>query len=101
MKQHPVFQYLYILYASVFAVNVANIFIGSETLNYIIGCFAILTISHFVSWCFKTICYFKCFISCDWCAAIFVNGAVSSSDSWNFNIEYGTAYFTCDVALDE
>jgi hypothetical protein len=41
MKQHPVFQYLYILYASVFAVNVANIFIGSETLNYIIGLFAI------------------------------------------------------------
>lgn len=41
MKQHPVFQYLYILYASVFAVNVANIFIGSETLNYLIGLFAI------------------------------------------------------------
>ncbi len=45
MKQHSIFQYLYILYASVFAVNIANIFIESETLNYIIGCFAILLLA--------------------------------------------------------
>ena len=45
MKQHSIFQYLYILYASVFAVHIANIFIESETLNYIIGCFAILLLA--------------------------------------------------------
>ena len=45
MERHSIFQYLYILYASVFAANIANIFIDSETLNYIIGCFAILLLA--------------------------------------------------------
>ena len=42
MKLHPVFQYLYIFYAFVLSIHIANIFIGSESLNYIIGLFAII-----------------------------------------------------------
>ncbi|MFC4025620.1 hypothetical protein ACFOUV_17720 [Oceanobacillus longus] len=42
MKQHPIFRYLYIFYSFVFLINISNVFIESERLNYIIGIFAIL-----------------------------------------------------------
>ncbi|WP_318615630.1 hypothetical protein [Sporosarcina sp. YIM B06819] len=41
MKQYSVFQYLYIFYTFVFVLHIANIFIASERLNYLIGLLAI------------------------------------------------------------
>lgn len=42
MRQHTIFRYLYIFYTLVFILHIANIFIGSGRLNYIIGLFAII-----------------------------------------------------------
>lgn len=42
MKHHPVFQHLYIFYTFVFSIYIANLFIGSERVNYIIGLFALI-----------------------------------------------------------
>lgn len=42
MKQHSVFQYVYIFYTFVFVLHIANIFIASERLNYLIGLLAIV-----------------------------------------------------------
>lgn len=42
MKKHPIFNYLYIFYSSVFLLHIMNVFIENETLNYIIGILAIL-----------------------------------------------------------
>lgn len=45
MKENPLFQYLYVFYTFVFAMHIANIFIGNETLNYIIGVLALLMLA--------------------------------------------------------
>ncbi|AOV08624.1 hypothetical protein [Sporosarcina ureilytica] len=42
MKGSPLFQYLYIFYTFVFTLHIANIFIEHETLNYMIGVFALI-----------------------------------------------------------
>lgn len=42
MKQYPLFRYFYIFYSFVFLLHTINIFIGSETINYILGVLAIL-----------------------------------------------------------
>ena len=42
MKQHSVFQYVYIFYTFVFVLHIANIFIASERLNYTIGLLAMV-----------------------------------------------------------
>ncbi|MDR4886053.1 hypothetical protein RGU12_00655 [Fredinandcohnia sp. QZ13] len=41
MKQHPLVRYLYLFYASVFLLHTINVFIDSETINYILGVLAI------------------------------------------------------------
>ncbi|WP_449540374.1 hypothetical protein [Ferdinandcohnia sp. Marseille-Q9671] len=42
MKRHPLFSYLYIFYSFVFVLSVVNVFIDSETINYILGILAII-----------------------------------------------------------
>ncbi|WP_405098448.1 hypothetical protein [Oceanobacillus sp. FSL H7-0719] len=42
MKKNPLFNYLYIFYSSVFILHIINVFIESNTLNYLIGILAIL-----------------------------------------------------------
>lgn len=42
--KHPVFQYVYVFYSFVFITHIANIFIDSQQVNYIIGVFAILMV---------------------------------------------------------
>ncbi|MEH7380185.1 hypothetical protein V7138_06870 [Bacillus sp. JJ1533] len=41
MKQFPLFRYLYIFYSLVFLLHTINVFIDSETINYILGVLAI------------------------------------------------------------
>lgn len=42
MKQHSLFNYLYIFYSSVFLLHIINVFIENKSLNYFIGILAIL-----------------------------------------------------------
>ncbi|MEH7235989.1 hypothetical protein [Bacillus sp. JJ1562] len=42
MKPFPLFRYLYIFYAFIFLLHTINVFIDSETINYILGVLAIL-----------------------------------------------------------
>lgn len=44
MTKHPLLQYMYIFNASVLLLYIANIFIDSEQMNYILGLFAIMMI---------------------------------------------------------
>ncbi len=41
MKQFPLFRYLYIFYSFVFLLHTINVFIDSETINYVLGILAI------------------------------------------------------------
>ena len=45
MKHHPVFSYLYIFYSSVFIIHIVNVFIESDSLNYIVGIFALMMVA--------------------------------------------------------
>ncbi|THE13588.1 hypothetical protein E1I69_06650 [Bacillus timonensis] len=42
MKQHPLVRYLYLFYAFVFLLQTINVFIDSETINYILGVLSII-----------------------------------------------------------
>lgn len=42
MKQHPLFNYLYIFYSGVFILHIINVFVQSDALNYCIGVLAII-----------------------------------------------------------
>jgi hypothetical protein len=42
MKHHPFFRYLYVFYSFIFIIYIINVFIESESLNYILGILSII-----------------------------------------------------------